>query len=225
MKKWILLIFGLSVLIFLVFAFFSDHPDDFLKGEYDFSSDPVENDGVYEINMAESSIIWEGYKTLIADFVNTGFINSTSSSTITIEKGGPKSANILIDMNTIRTKGVAEGKEDKLAEHLKSADFFESAKYPVSTFSLTEATVEPNKDNSFIIRGNLKIKDITNPIEFDAQLYKAPGGKIKAVGTMIIDRTKYGITYGSGSFFKNLGDKVIDDDFKLIFDLTLTHSN
>ncbi|MFN4197892.1 MAG: YceI family protein, partial [Flavobacterium sp.] len=30
-----------------------------------------------------------------------------------------------------------------------------------------------------------------------------------------VDRTKYDIKYGSGSFFDNLGDKAIYDDFEL----------
>jgi hypothetical protein len=36
-----------------------------------------------------------------------------------------------------------------------------------------------------------------------------------ATTTLKIDRTKYGIKYGSGSFFDNLGDKSINDEFQL----------
>ena len=41
----------------------------------------------------------------------------------------------------------------------------------------------------------------------------------KATSSMKIDRTKYGIEYGSGSVFKSLGDKMIYDEFELIIDL------
>jgi hypothetical protein len=34
-----------------------------------------------------------------------------------------------------------------------------------------------------------------------------------------VDRTKYDIKYGSGSFFSNIGDKAINDEFEL--DVTL----
>jgi hypothetical protein len=44
--------------------------------------------------------------------------------------------------------------------------------------------------------------------------------KDKATSTLMIDRTKYGVQYGSGSFFDNLGDKTIDDMFQL--DVTLS---
>ena len=32
---------------------------------------------------------------------------------------------------------------------------------------------------------------------------------------IIIDRSKYNVRYGSGTFFENLGDKTIYDDFTL----------
>ena len=34
-----------------------------------------------------------------------------------------------------------------------------------------------------------------------------------------VDRTKYGIKYGSGSFFENLGDKAISNDFEVEVDI------
>ena len=38
---------------------------------------------------------------------------------------------------------------------------------------------------------------------------------------IVIDRTKYNVKYGSGSFFDNLGDKTIYDEFKLKIALNL----
>ena len=37
------------------------------------------------------------------------------------------------------------------------------------------------------------------------------------VGEVEIDRTKFGIKYGSGSFFDDLGDRAIYDNFKIKF--------
>jgi len=37
----------------------------------------------------------------------------------------------------------------------------------------------------------------------------------KATTAFKVNRTLYGIKYGSGSFFENLGDKAIDDNFEL----------
>ena len=41
----------------------------------------------------------------------------------------------------------------------------------------------------------------------------------KATANVKIDRSKYDVRYGSGSFFDNLGDKTIYDEFDLVVDL------
>jgi hypothetical protein len=40
-----------------------------------------------------------------------------------------------------------------------------------------------------------------------------------ATTNLSIDRTKYNVRYGSGSFFDNLGDKTIYDEFNLAINL------
>ena len=57
---------------------------------------------------------------------------------------------------------------------------------------------------------DLTIKNITESIEFEAEL-----SNNVATAVLDIDRTKFDIKYGSGSFFENLGDKMIDDNFNL----------
>ena len=39
----------------------------------------------------------------------------------------------------------------------------------------------------------------------------------EAIGIVDIDRTLFGITYGSGTFFEDLADRAIDDNFTLKF--------
>ena len=41
----------------------------------------------------------------------------------------------------------------------------------------------------------------------------------KAMAKLVIDRSKYNVRYGSNSFFDNLGDKAIDDEFELDINL------
>jgi hypothetical protein len=38
-----------------------------------------------------------------------------------------------------------------------------------------------------------------------------------ATGNLKIDRTKYGIKYGSSNFFKLAADRIINDEFELTF--------
>jgi hypothetical protein len=38
------------------------------------------------------------------------------------------------------------------------------------------------------------------------------GDRLMATADFSIDRTDFGVTYGSGNFFKEIGDKAINDD-------------
>ena len=59
---------------------------------------------------------------------------------------------------------------------------------------------------------------ITNEIAFPATV-KMEGKNVTAKGQMKVDRTKFDIKFKSASFFENLGDNAIHDDFLLDFDL------
>ena len=99
-----------------------------------------------------------------------------------------------------------------LLGHLKSDDFFGVSKFPLAKLVITGST--PFDKGSGTVSGTLTIKDITNPIEFKATMQKKEEGTW-FFANITVDRTKYNIRYGSGSFFDNLGDKTIYDEFKL----------
>jgi polyisoprenoid-binding protein YceI len=101
---------------------------------------------------------------------------------------------------------------NNLMKHLKSDDFFGVEKFPVAKLVITGST--PFDKGSGVVTGTLTIKDITNPIEFKATMQKKDEG-VWFFANISVDRTKYNIRYGSGSFFDNLGDKTIYDEFKL----------
>jgi polyisoprenoid-binding protein YceI len=122
------------------------------------------------------------------------------------------SGEFLIDMTTIKDSDA----NARLEGHLKSEDFFGVEKYPTAKLVLTGST--PFDKGSGVVQGNLTIKGVTNPIEFKAAMQKSAAG-VRFFANIIIDRTKYNVRYGSGSFFENLGDKTIYDEFKLKVDL------
>jgi polyisoprenoid-binding protein YceI len=100
----------------------------------------------------------------------------------------------------------------KLVGHLKSDDFFGVEKFPTSKLVITEST--PFDKGTATVKGTLTIKGVTNPVEFKAAYQKKDDGTW-FFANIVIDRTKYNVRYGSGSFFDNLGDKTIYDEFKL----------
>lgn len=100
----------------------------------------------------------------------------------------------------------------RLESHLKSDDFFSVLKYPVSRLVIKGS--DSFEKGSAFVRGDLTIKGVTKPVEFRAAIQKKEDGNWFFTN-IVIDRTKYNVKYGSGSFFDNLGDKTIYDEFKL----------
>jgi polyisoprenoid-binding protein YceI len=118
------------------------------------------------------------------------------------------SGEFIIDMASLK-----ESERNKMLEgHLKSDDFFGVAKFPTAKLVITGST--PFDKGSAVVTGTLTIKDISNPLEFKATTQKKDDG-VWFYANIVVDRTKYNIKYGSGSFFDNLGDKTIYDEFKL----------
>ena len=96
----------------------------------------------------------------------------------------------------------------KLDEHLKSADFFDAAKFPNATFKST--SVAAAGTNKLTVTGDLTIKDITKPVTLDVTLNGAgehPMLKKQAIGfsaTATIKRSDFGV----GAYAPNVSDEV-----------------
>ncbi len=66
---------------------------------------------------------------------------------------------------TIYTNSLYTGNEER-DNHLKSADFFDARRYPTISFRSTSVTVN---ETSLHVNGQLTIKDVTQPLEFDVR--------------------------------------------------------
>ena len=120
-----------------------------------------------------------------------------------------------IDMKSISVGDipVESPKNAKLANHLKSEDFFHVEKFRYAGLKIKE--VIKKSESEYRIKGDLTIKDKTHPIEFPAQMSNKT-----LTAKLILNRTRWGIIYGSKSFFKNLADRAIDENFDLIVRLS-----
>ncbi|WP_264563728.1 YceI family protein [Flavobacterium sp. N3904] len=158
----------------------------------------------YKIDVTKSIINWEGKKITGQ---HEGTINFKDGYLVFKEKkvvGGSFIANMQSLSNTDQTGN----SKLKLEGHLKSEDFFSVDNFPTST--LVFKSIATKSPNTYLINADLTIKGITNSIQFDLVV----NGK-KATASLTINRTKYDIKYGSGSYFDDLGDKTIYDDFEL----------
>ena len=116
-------------------------------------------------------------------------------------------------MTTIACTDLEGEWKEKLEGHLKSDDFFGVNNFPVAKFEITKVAAK-GTPGDYKITGNLTIKETTKEIKFYANVSQ-DGGKNVAKADIKIDRSEFNVRYGSGSFFDNLGDKTIYDEFDL----------
>lgn len=101
-----------------------------------------------------------------------------------------------------------EGFSAKFNEHLRSADFFDAAKFPNATFKSTK--VEAAGEGKLKVTGDLTVKDITRPVVLDVTLNKAgdhPMTKTPTIGfdaTTTLSRTEFGV----GNYAPAVSDEV-----------------
>jgi polyisoprenoid-binding protein YceI len=69
---------------------------------------------------------------------------------------------ITIDVASIDTRN------EMRDNHLRSTDFFDAEKYPTITFKVT--SIEAMEGETYLVKGDLTIKDVTRPIALDATL-------------------------------------------------------
>lgn len=166
----------------------------------------------FKVDTSKSSVDWKGSKVLVKT-VHNGQL-SIKEGALEIKDNKLVGGKIIVDINSLTNKDLESNPEyhAKLLKHLKSDDFFNAEKFPTS--SLVIKSVENKSATEVILKGDLTIRDQTQPIEVPA---KVKIEKTSATGeaTIKLDRTKWGLKYGSGQFFKDLGDKVISDEFEL----------
>lgn len=165
------------------------------------SVDPI----IKNINVVKSSIDWKGYKV-------TGQHEGTlkfKSGNLKFEGDKLVGGEITVDMNTINCTDLDGGSKGKLEGHLKSDDFFGVNSFPTAIIKFTKVTSR-GPVGEYKVTANITIKNTTKEIKFNAT---ANNGV--ATATIKLDRSDFDIRYGSGSFFDNLGDKTIYDEFDL----------
>jgi len=162
----------------------------------------------YIIDTKESVLTWEGSMVFGFGEEHIGYVY-TSKGELMIEKGQLVEGTVEIDMNTIEYKD-KESKNTPV-KHLKSPDYFDVEKFPISTFSITKVAYADR--GNIKVTGNLTIKGMTNPVTFPAKI-EVNDGIVKANGKLVIDRTKWGIRYRSGKYYDNLADQTVSDEIE-----------
>jgi len=173
----------------------------------------------FQIQKTSSHVNWTGKKVL---GLHTGTIN-IASGFIEMEGDEFKESEVAIDMTSIVVTDIDDTKTNQeFKDHLLHDDFFAVHKHPTSHLMITKAT--RLKNDEYKLDGTLTIKALSHPISFMARLERF-SDTLHSLGEIVIDRTRYNIRYGSGKFMKDLGDKLIYDEFVLQFKLIAQKAN
>lgn len=128
-----------------------------------------------------------------------------TSGTVSVDKDSLTSGEFVVNMNALSVDPASVTEKDKKASdleaHLKSPDFFDTAKAATAKFVITkvapfsaaqETALIP--DPNYLISGNLTLKDSTLNVTFPAKVEVTQAG-VAAAAKFIIDRSAWGINY------------------------------
>lgn len=194
------------------------------------------------IDQAATSISWRGYKPGGEHF---GKIPATQGE-VTITGDQVTAGTFTFDIPGLKIEDMPAEDENygKLYGHLQSADFFDAANHPTATFEIT--AVEPFNSGDVIadkeerasehtpkhdteltpanpthwISGNLTMRGTTKNIKFPAAI-SVSNGAVTAKAGFNIDRTNWGLSYGTESDPANIAkDQFIYNNVSLTLDVS-----
>ena len=157
-------------------------------------------------SLEQSNIRWYGEE--LTGKIHFGDL-SFKDAHIEVQDGIITGGNFVVNMTSLSVEDLSGGGKARLEGHLKSDDFFSVEKHPEATLKITQKAKV--KDGVQTLFGKLTIKGIEHQVEFTMNL----GENNTALAGLTFDRSKYNVRFRSGSFFENLGDKLILDDIRM----------
>jgi len=167
---------------------------------------------VLNLNLENSTLNWQGTK--ITGFNHKGTVKIAKGALYT-QEDEPVGGEFILDMTQMTNKDDDGSTSEVLLKHLQSDDFFDVTTYPSAKIEITKLT--PNIKRDFEVEADLTIKGKTNPVKFTAEINM---DEKTANAEFAIDRTLWDVRYGSGKFFKGLGDNLIKDEMNFKIDLS-----
>ena len=153
----------------------------------------------YVIDTLNSRVEWKGYKVFKSE--NTSHFGTITfeSGDVTVKDGKLESGKFVADMNSLTSVDLKDDAEqlNKLNGHLKSGDFFETEKFPTSSYEITKVTPSVEGDYNTLLDGNLTIKGISKPVQFKANVSINEGVVSIATEPKDIMREEFGVKFQS----------------------------
>ncbi len=168
----------------------------------------------YKLDPAASKVVYVGKK-----------VTGEHTGTVTLKTGhltfkGEEitGGEFVADMNSLTSTDITDADYNaKYISHMKSPDFFNTQKHPE-----TKLVIKSSKktDKGLEVKGDLTMIGSSKPVTFVISDLKKTDSGVTGKSSLTLNRTIWGLKYGSNSFFKELGDKAINDEFTLAVELT-----
>lgn len=182
----------------------------------------VESNPNFTVDTANSTINWTGAKPT---GTHTGTL-SLKEGSFEVTDGKVTGGSFIIDMNSISVTDLEGDDKAALEGHLKGTGdkdaedhFFNVNQHPTSDFKIV--SVE-EANGAFFVKGVLTMKGISKPVDFPAEINVTDTGVSLISDPFKINRTTWGVNYGSKSIFDDLKDKFINDDIELVVKVKAT---
>ena len=144
-----------------------------------------------------SEIRWKGYKTLKAESLSHDGTIKLKSGNLLFKDNEIAGGNFVMDMTSMDAEDLNNNKKLKkmFENHLKSDDFFDSVKFPESTFQIKSLKKLKNNDYNYQINGILTIKGISKNLSFPAKISQANNQTTLKSATFTFNRKNFGLQY------------------------------
>jgi polyisoprenoid-binding protein YceI len=183
-----------------------DKPKAEVKDAKDVPGDVAETpEGGPKLDKATSSIGFVGAK--VTDDHEGTFSDFTA--TLALDGETPKSLTIKVKTESVQVE------PEKLRNHLMSADFFDTTKFPDASFSSRKIEAKADGAATHIVEGVLDLRGVKKDITFPATI-TIDKASAKGHAEFTINRKDFGIVYAG------MADDLIKDDVLLKIDLAYT---
>jgi len=176
---------------------------------------PVLAQSTWDIDPAHSAAQFQ-VKHLMISTVRGEFGKMSGTVSFDGKNFSTVKAEAVIDVGSINTR------EKKRDDHLRSADFFDAAKFPTITFK--SKRVENVKGSNFNLVGDLTIRGVTREMILEVEATPVVKGmegepRIGATATARLNRQDFGIKWNRSL---DTGGVVVSDEVQITLDLELT---
>ena len=174
------------------------------------SANPPNLEGTMALDLTTSQVRWTGRNLLSRHCGTVGI----KAGFLEFRGGNLVGGRAVFDMHAITCDDLDGAARQGLLHHLASDDFFDTVRFPESVLEIHSAEyrsdLEPGGQN-LIVTGSFTLKGISAPIILGASVGLTPDGRLAAQGSFLLDRTVWGVIYGSGKFFRRLGMHLVND--------------